>query len=233
MLGLGHTETSVGTSLSLEKCGKADSVCKWDKLVSTEICMRISTEFTPEHLPVPLRVYAAFMTNSFLDPELLWVAEGLPPDTRLSNAAGAARHRAGSFSQPNWKNPCQLAVRSILSRKWKWHNLAYGEYLLAGLSFANNMLRNLRNGICFHKKGFQKFRLVLVWVFVFCCKGRVETLVEHLGEENLTVVGENVMCQWETSRTLRICFSVQYADLGGYIFKEPWGSFTRATVLCL
>lgn len=204
MLGLGHTKTSVGTSLSLEKRGKADSICKWDMLVSTEIYMQISTEFTPEHLPVPLRVYSAFMTNSFLDPELLWKAVGLPPDTRLSNAAGAARHRAGSFSQPNWKNPCQLAVRSILSRKWEWHNLAYGEYLLAGLSFANNMLRNLRNGICFHKKGFQKFDLF----GFFCCKGRVESLVEHLGEENLTVVGKNVMCQWETSRTLGICFSV-------------------------
>lgn len=103
MLGLGYTETSVVTSLSLEKRGKADFICKWDKLVSTEIYMQISTEFTPKHLPVPLRVYSAFMTNSFLDPELLWISVGLPPDTRLSNAAGAARHRAGSFHNPTEK----------------------------------------------------------------------------------------------------------------------------------
>lgn len=103
MLGLGYTKASVGTSLSLRKRGKADFVCKWDKLVSTEIYMQIPTEFTPEHLPVPLRVYSAFMTNSFLDPELLWMAVGLPPDTRLSNAAGAARHRAGSFHNPTEK----------------------------------------------------------------------------------------------------------------------------------
>lgn len=103
MLGLGYTKASVGTSLSLTKHGKADFVCKWDKLVSTEIYMQIPTEFTPEHLPVPLRVYSAFITNSFLDPELLWMAVGLPPDTRLSNAAGAARHRAGSFHNPTEK----------------------------------------------------------------------------------------------------------------------------------
>lgn len=81
MLGLGYTETSVGTSLSLEKCGKADSICKWDKLVSTEIYMEISTEFTPVHLPVPLRVYSAFMTNFFLDPEFygwLWGCHQIP-----------------------------------------------------------------------------------------------------------------------------------------------------------
>lgn len=49
--------------------------------------------------------------------------------------------------------------------------MAYGEYLLAGLSFANNMLRNFRNGICVGKKGFQKFWIfvILVSFFLFCC----------------------------------------------------------------
>lgn len=46
--------------------------------------------------------------------------------------------------------------------------MAYGEYLLAGLSFANNMLRNFRNGICVGKKGFQKFWIFVILVSFFC-----------------------------------------------------------------